>query len=69
VQRKKQRNISQKAIAPQLFAGYTLLTQSTMRRHSAGFYAEREGFGHLRTIYHLSRPVNRSQNIKKGAII
>jgi hypothetical protein len=44
---KKQRNTLQKAIAPQLFAGYTLLTQSTMRRHSAGFYAEREGVGQL----------------------
>jgi hypothetical protein len=39
---KKQRNTLQKAIAPQLFAGYTLLTQFSIKRCGAGFYAELE---------------------------
>jgi hypothetical protein len=43
VERKKQRNTLQKAIALQLFAGYALLTPSSMRLHSAGFYATLEG--------------------------
>jgi len=37
VQRKKQRNTLQKAIAPQLFAGYTLLTHFSIKRCGADF--------------------------------
>jgi hypothetical protein len=37
VQRKKQRNTLQKAIAPQLFAGYALLTHFSIKRCGADF--------------------------------
>jgi hypothetical protein len=68
VQRKKQRNTLQKAIAPQLFAGYTLLTYYTIKLVCAGFYARPEGFGQLLCYYHHWSAACSSQNIKKAPL-